>query len=92
MSTAIRHTKNALMLEYEVASGDTATEGEAVLLDSDSTIDDCDGASDLAIGVALETGVAGAKVLVAMFGHAVIGAKCGTGGTTVRCHPGRRCR
>lgn len=82
MSTAMRHTKNALILEYEVSTGDTATEGEAVLLDSDTTIDDCDGASDLAVGIALKTGVAGDKVPVAMFGHAVIGAKAGTGGVT----------
>lgn len=82
MSTAMRHTKNALILEYEVAAGDTATEGEAVLLDSDTTIDDCDGASDLAVGIALKSGVAGDKVPVAMFGFAVLPAKCGTGGST----------
>jgi hypothetical protein len=71
-----------LVMEYEVASGDTATLGEAVKLDSDTTIDDCDAASDLAIGVALETKAAGEKCRVAMFGHAIVPVKVGTGGAT----------
>lgn len=82
MSTAMRHTQNALILHYTVATGDTATEGEAVKLDSDTTIDDCDAASDLAIGVALASGDAGDIVPVAMFGHAVIPVLAGTGGAT----------
>lgn len=82
MATATRLTLNALIVEYTVASSDTATEGEAVLLDSDTTVDDCDAASDLAIGVALESKTAGEQVRVALFGHAVIPVKVGTGGAT----------
>ena len=78
----MRYLQNALILEYTVAANDTATAGEAVLLDSDTTVDDCDGASDLAIGVALASAVAGAQVQVAMFGHAVIPVLVGTGGAT----------
>lgn len=82
MSTAMRYTQNALFLEYTVASGDTATEGEASLLDSDTTTDDCDGASDLAVGVNMSTQVAGAQVELCMFGWAVCPVKVGTGGAT----------
>lgn len=82
MATAIRHTNNALFLDYTVAASDTATEGEAVLLDSDTTIDDCNAASDLAVGVAMETGTAGDVVEVCMFGHAVVPVEVGTAGAT----------
>lgn len=82
MGKALRMTQNALYKEYTVAPSDTATEGEAVLLDSDTTVDDCDAASDLAIGVAMETKSAGEQVKVALFGHAIIGVLVGTGGAT----------
>jgi len=82
MSTAKRLTANALYLPYTVASGDTATKGEAVLLDSDTTIDDCDGASDLAVGIATEAGTPGDVVQICMFGHAVEAVIVGTNGAT----------
>jgi len=82
MAITRQHLEHALILEYEVASGDTATKGEAVVLDSDTTIDDADGASDLAVGIALDTKTAGQKCRVAMFGFAVVPVKVGTGGAT----------
>jgi hypothetical protein len=82
MATALRLTQNALRKTYTVAASDTATEGMAVLLDSDTTVDDAGAASDLAIGVALETKTAGQAVEVALFGHSVIGVLVGTNGAT----------
>jgi hypothetical protein len=82
MAHCRQHLEHALVLEYEVAAGDTATAGEAVILDSDTTIDDADGATDLAIGIALDSGTPGQRVRVAMFGHAVVPVKAGTGTIT----------
>jgi len=82
MTTALRLLDNALRKSYTVAASDTATKGEAVLLDSDTTIDDCDAASDLAIGIAMESGTPGDVVEVCLFGHAVAPVKVGTGGAT----------
>ena len=82
MSTAKRLTYNALYLTYTVATSDTSTEGEAVLLDSDTTIDDCDGASDLAIGIAMADGTPGDEIDVCMFGWAVQSVLVGTNGAT----------
>ena len=82
MTTALRLTNSVLRKQYTVASGDTATKGEAVLLDSDTTVDDCDAASDLAIGVAMTTQAAGEEVEIALFGHGVIPVVVGTNGAT----------
>ena len=82
MATALRLTDFLVREAYVVASGDTATKGEAVLLDSDTTIDDCDGVSDLAIGVALEAGTPGDVVEVGLFGWGIVPVIVGTNGAT----------
>ena len=82
MSTAKRLTEKALYAKYTVNTGDTATKGEGVLLDTDTAIDDCDAASDLAIGIATEAGVAADEVDICLFGHAVVPVLVGTGDCT----------
>ena len=82
MTTALRITDGVIRKNYVVAATDTATKGEAVLLDSDTTIDDCNAASDLAIGVALEAGTAGDTVEVALFGYGIAPVIVGTAGAT----------
>lgn len=84
MPTARRHTKNALILTFAVASGQSVTEGEAVVLASDSTVQDAGGASDLAVGIARQsgTGANSDRVEVTMFGYAVERVLVGTGGAT----------
>lgn len=81
MTAPISYTDNALVIGYAV--GTSVTEGEAVVLTTDTTIDDAGGASDLAIGIAQATSsTAGAIVDVVMFGNAVVPVTVGTGGAT----------
>lgn len=81
MSTALRKFEFAHIKEYTVKAGGSATEGRAVLLDSDTTISNAGADSDLAIGVALETAAAGARCQVALFGP-VVAVLVGTGNAT----------
>lgn len=75
-------TSRALIRPYVVASGQTATKGFGVVFASaDNEIDDA-GANGNAIGIALESGVAGATVEVALLGYAIVPVKVGTGGAT----------
>ncbi len=82
MTTALRLTNRVVRKQYTVASGDTATKGEAVLLKSVTTVDDCDADSDLAIGVAMTTAAEGEEVEIALFGWGVIPVIVGTNGAT----------
>jgi len=82
MSTAKRLTAKALYAKYTVNTGDTATKGEAVLLDTDLAIDDCNAASDVAIGIATEAGTPDDEVDICLFGHAVEAVLVGTGDCT----------
>jgi hypothetical protein len=62
--------------------GTAVTLGLAVKLSADDTVTDC-GANDLPVGIALETGVTGARVQVAMLGSGgQQRVKVGTGGAT----------
>lgn len=81
MPAPISYTDQVLVIQYAV--GTSVTEGEAVVLTTDTSIDDAGGASDLAVGIALATSsTAGAMVDVAMFGWAVQPVLVGTGGAT----------
>lgn len=82
MTTALRLRNGVITKQYTVASTDTATKGEAVLLDSDTTVDDCNAASDLAIGVAMSSQTADEEVEVALFGYGVVPVKVGASGAT----------
>ena len=80
MTAPIQFTENALVLSYVAAAG--CTIGEAVVLASDTTVQDAAGVTDLAIGVAASTVAANAVVDVYMFGHAVVPVVVGTGDAT----------
>ncbi len=74
--------KYALVKTYEVAGGQSVTVGLLVKLASDTTVQNA-GANERGVGVALETGAAGARVQIAMLaGSAQLRVKVGTGGAT----------
>lgn len=74
---------NVITQKYEVASAKTVTAGCAVIFSgADDKIEIAGADSDLAIGVARSSGVAGDMVEVSLFAYAVVEALCGTGGTT----------
>lgn len=82
MSTALSLLNNATIRSFTVASGQTATLGNAAILSgADNEVDDAGSGSDLAIGVFLATAAAGARVEVALFGP-VVPVLVGTGGAT----------
>ena len=70
MSTATRKSNHATYGVYTVAGGGSATAGCAVILSgADDTVTIAPTGSDLAIGIALTTAVAGARVEVCLFNH-----------------------
>lgn len=76
-------TSIQVTFEYLVASGDTATEGFLLLMDSDTEVDDAGANSVLGFAVALESKTAAQRVSVApISGNACIPVKVGTGGAT----------
>lgn len=82
MAACEERAQFALIKEYEVASGQTATQGEAGILASDTTVHDAGGASDLAVCIFLESKAAGEKVRCLMLGWAIVPVLVGTGGAT----------
>jgi len=66
---------------YTTASTETTTAGKTVILVADGTVKDPGAASDLVIGVALDTTVAGARCRVAHFGP-IVPMLVGTGDST----------
>ncbi|MHA1572659.1 MAG: hypothetical protein ACTSX8_01575 [Alphaproteobacteria bacterium] len=80
MTAPVQFTENALVMQYTASAG--CTIGEAVVFNSDTTVQDAGAATDLAIGVAAYTATAGNVVDVYMFGHAVIPVVVGTGDCT----------
>lgn len=85
-----RQTQNAIVKSYVVATSQTVTVGKTVKLASDTTIQDAGAASDLEIGICLEStdanasGVvaAGYTVNVVLLGHAIVPMLVGTGDST----------
>ncbi len=76
--------QNALIQEFTVASGQVVTQGLSVKFASaDDECQDC-GAGEDGIGIALESGVAGAKVSIVLDGHAIVKVKVGAAGTATR--------
>lgn len=74
---------NAIIKVFTVATAKTATKGFAVKHSgADNKIENMAAVGDNCIGIALESGVAGGKVRVALFGHGIAKAKVGTGGAT----------
>jgi len=71
----------AIVRRYLVPSAKTTTKGLAVI-PSGTGVEVAGADSDVAIGIALNTCVAGQYCDVALFAHGVIKAKCGTGGST----------
>lgn len=81
MTAPLSYTKNALVLPYAV--GTSVTAGEAVVLTTDTTIDDAAGVSDLAVGIAQSSSIVPGEIVdVVMFGYAVSPCLVGTGGAT----------
>lgn len=76
------HTSCALVLKYTVQAAGTVTKGKAVKLGTAETDVLAAGANEKAVGVALESGVAGDVVNVAMLGYTVAPVLVGTGGAT----------
>lgn len=72
----------ALTKTYKVATSQTVTKGMGVIFASADTDIQVAGANGIAIGIALESGVAGDKINVALFGHAIVTVLVGTGGAT----------
>ena len=79
---AMEFSQNALVLKYEVESGQSVTIGEGVVLASDTTVQDAGAASDLAVGVAVATTSAGNLAEIMMYGFAVVPCTVGTTGAT----------
>jgi hypothetical protein len=74
----------ALIQEFTVASGQVVTEGLSVKFASaDDECQNC-GAGEDGFGVALQSGVAGGKVSIALDGNAIVRVKVGTAGTATR--------
>lgn len=76
------HTSCSLVLKYTVQAAGTVTKGKAVKLGTAETDVLAAGANEKAVGIALESGVAGDTVNIAMFGYAVVPVLVGTGGAT----------
>lgn len=69
--------------KLKIASGQTATKGLAIIFSgADDEIAAAGADSDLAVGVALESGVAGDYVECAMFAPGAVEVLVGTGGAT----------
>lgn len=81
MSSAVRKLEHCTFKEYTVASGQAVTVGELVVMASDTTVQDAGGASDLGIGIAVESQTAGLRVELYMFGP-IVPVTVGTGGAT----------
>lgn len=80
---AKQQLQNAVLMAFTVAAGQTTTKGKAVIFSgADTDIATAGAASDLAIGIAMKTGVAADVVEVALFSHAIVQALAGTGGVT----------
>lgn len=80
---AIVQAQNLVVMNYTVPSAKTTTKGLAVVFSgSDTGVELATADSDVAIGVALKSGVAGDQVDVALFAYAVIEVVAGTGGVT----------
>jgi len=83
MSIALRVTDNVVELEYTVATGQAVSAGEAVVLASDTTVQDAGSASDLAVGVGKAAAAADAQATIYMFaGGGIIPVLVDTGGAT----------
>lgn len=76
------HTSCALVLKYTVQTSATVTKGKAVKLGTAETDVLAASTNEKAVGIALESGVAGDVVNIAMFGYAVAPVLVGTGGAT----------
>lgn len=76
------HVSNALILKYTVQAAGTVTKGKAVKLGTLETDVLAASTNEKAVGIALESGVAGDVVNIAMFGYAVAPVLVGTGGST----------
>ena len=81
MSSAVRKLEHCTFKEYTVATGQAVTEGELVVMASDTTVQDAGAASDLGIGIATASAAAGARVELYMFGP-IVPVAVGTGGAT----------
>lgn len=82
MSTATQDLRTALIKSYTVVAGGSATLGyPAIFSGADDVVDDGGIASDLIIGIFLDTAVAGARARVALFGP-IARVVVGTGGAT----------
>lgn len=75
-------TSSAIIRPYTVDAAVTVTKGKAVKFGTaDNLIADA-GANEKGFGIALEPGVAGSVVQVALLGYAIIPVLVGTGGAT----------
>ncbi len=79
-------TSHALVKTYTVAATKTVTKGMGVIFSGADDAIDVSGANGIAFGTALESGVAGDKVRVALHGYAIIPVLVGTGGATRGVH------
>lgn len=80
---ATKHIANLWTRKLKVASGQTATKGLPILFSgADDEIGTAGADSDLAVGVAQESGAAGAYVECVMFSPGSIVVLVGTGGAT----------
>ena len=73
----------AIIRPYTVAATKSVTRGFAVKLSgADDAVENMAATTDNCIGIALESGAAGAVVRVALWGQGIVKAKVGTGGAT----------
>lgn len=79
----VEQKQNLIIQRMLIPATKAVTKGLAVIHSSaDNQCENAGAASDLAIGLALETGTAGDYVDIALFGYAVVQAEAGTGGVT----------
>ena len=82
-TTPLEVLQNALVRPFTVASGQAVTLGKPVKFASaDTEVLNAAATTDDVIGIALETGAAGAQVRVALLGVAIARVLVGTGGAT----------
>lgn len=75
-------TSHAITMPFTVDAASTATKGKGVKFGAADNLIIDDTAGDAGFAIALETGVAGAVVQVALLGYAVVPVLVGTGGAT----------
>ncbi len=81
MSTALRKITHATIHAFTVAAGQVVTEGELVVLASATTVQDAGAATDLGVGIAVESAAAGVRVDIYLLGP-VLPVIVGTGDCT----------